>query len=128
METSSRELKLLFDAHEKRDDERFLEGKDSLKEALDDVSTAIQVSSREIMTEMKHVTSSVSSLESKVNNLELYRAGKDGSMKVVSYLGIFVGTVLISSMTWMATQIMGIKQDVQSLRSTLSAYNIEIIK
>ncbi len=135
MEPSAREVRTFLDMHEKRDNERFEENKLAMKEALDDVSTAIHLSSRELMTEIKHINNkmdsfeeSLSQLKTSVLNLEISRASKEGSMKVLMYLGMFAITTLAGFLTWTATSINQVSSEVQIIKNTLQAYDIEVIK
>ncbi len=130
---SSRELKILLDAHESRDNERFEEGRRNIQESLDDVSTAIQAASKSLMSEMKPIRDMVMEtkmeirdMKTKMGNLELINASQDGSRKWALGVGIFCATIAVGYMGWIGTQVVGMKTDIQSLKGTLQAYNIQI--
>lgn len=134
MEPTARELKLIIDAHEVRDNERFKNGNEKLREALDDVSTAIQLTSREIMAEVKHLQEEITKISSEmaqvsrsVASLQNESAGRNGSMKVITYLGIFTASCLMGFLGWVGANVLTLKTNVERINSTLQAYEIEVV-
>lgn len=64
----------------------------------------------------------------RVNALELKNAGREGSLGLLIGMGTSIAGLLVAFLSWMGVQIYEMNADVQKVKDTLSAYNIQVIE
>lgn len=125
----------MFEAHERRDDERALSQQEALKEGLNDVSIAIQENGKALMGSIKTVEkvatdthTEAKNTNGRVTKLELAKASQDGAYKWIGWMTPIICTAMLMVLGWISVTIFKMNGDIQHLKDTLGMYDVQVVK